>query len=454
MLKFSFLRYHRTCLAYLTFTRLHVVWSIVLEALCPLAFFSHAALAAELRAAALAGQAERVRQLAQAAGPDLVNAAIPGPGEAASSGRDGTGEGGGSGGNHTGSYGSGSHGSSAAQKGWIALHLAASKGHAEVVKVLLDEGADPSLVTAQGSSALHLAVCSGRVGAIQALVAEGAPCALRDAGGNTALHVAATRGQVSAVLALLEGGAPVDSLNQAGDTALHIAAAAGRVGVVAALVNGGANVDARGPGGATPLMVAAAAGNLAAVKALLKVRKEGKRGAEEMHFFVVREESWGRARNKERLFAGEAFLAFRWAGQASRRGFVGVDAWKTMVCQMVCQMVLIMEHQRCCCPLQAEASFSAADSQGNTALHHAVLGWRAGSDEGYLSVARELLVGGCDFAKPNAAGETPFGMASTGHIRQLKELFTKAEGGVYIGESTISIFTRPGHFESFLSPLA
>ena len=66
----------------------------------------------------------------------------------------------------------------------IALALAAQHGHAEVVRLLLDAGEDPSRYNPEGYHAhatpLHQAVCSGHVDVVRLLVEHGARLDIRD----------------------------------------------------------------------------------------------------------------------------------------------------------------------------------------------------------------------------------------------------------------------------------
>ncbi|MCH1932417.1 ankyrin repeat domain-containing protein, partial [Shewanella sp. A25] len=49
------------------------------------------------------------------------------------------------------------------------LHLAAERGHHDVVKMLLESGADPSLQDNNGATPSHLAAAEGFIGIIELL---------------------------------------------------------------------------------------------------------------------------------------------------------------------------------------------------------------------------------------------------------------------------------------------
>lgn len=153
------------------------------------------------------------------------------------------------------------------------LLAAARDGRVEVVRTLLQEGADVNAARGDGLTALHLAAEGGHEAVADALVAAGAAV---DAGTRigryTPLHVAARGGHDAIVARLLEAGAgPNAATMDSGVTALHLAAAAsdGRA-TVTALLDRGADPNAReGSAGQTPLIFAAAANRAAAVTALL-----------------------------------------------------------------------------------------------------------------------------------------------------------------------------------------
>ena len=84
-----------------------------------------------------------------------------------------------------------------------ALHLAASQGNLELVKMLLDYQADVQAKNIQGWTPLHLAALTGQIEAIQVLLANKAAAEAKDNLLRTPLHLAALTGQVEAVQILL-----------------------------------------------------------------------------------------------------------------------------------------------------------------------------------------------------------------------------------------------------------
>jgi ankyrin repeat protein len=151
-------------------------------------------------------------------------------------------------------------------KGATALHIAAERGHAELVQALLAAGAAPSTASNQGLTPLHLAVRAGHGRIVSALLQAGADAGAQTRGdlwqecfsgfhsrGTTALHLAAAAGHSEMVSELLRAGAPVDSANHAGLTPLHLAAQLQRREIVEQLLSAGARADVLCKEGTTPL---------------------------------------------------------------------------------------------------------------------------------------------------------------------------------------------------------
>lgn len=86
--------------------------------------------------------------------------------------------------------------------GWTALHYASVKGHTEVVKYLLQEGAMPNAPSPNGTTALMMAMANNHQPIVQLLLNAGADPYLVDANGNTALSEALDRGNTDLADAL------------------------------------------------------------------------------------------------------------------------------------------------------------------------------------------------------------------------------------------------------------
>jgi ankyrin repeat protein len=112
--------------------------------------------------------------------------------------------------------------------GFTALHLAVFFGHRDLVKHLLDLGADPRLAArnktfASGVSPLQSAVTRGSVELAKLLLDRGADVNARDADDGSPLFTAAFNGNLALVELLLARGARADVRHKSGQTPLGIA---------------------------------------------------------------------------------------------------------------------------------------------------------------------------------------------------------------------------------------
>lgn len=109
-------------------------------------------------------------------------------------------------------------------KGITALHLAASKGHKEIVQVLIEQyKSDVDARTIDGSTTLHRAAEAGHVDIVLLLLGNGAALNCITFFGYTALHYAVIGGHEDVVRILVQEGIDVMIESRKGLTALQIA---------------------------------------------------------------------------------------------------------------------------------------------------------------------------------------------------------------------------------------
>lgn len=157
--------------------------------------------------------------------------------------------------------------------GWSALIWASCNGHVEVVRFLLDNGANADIQGLDGWSALLWASHKGYAQVASMLLDKGANTDLQGESGGTALTRASDRGHESIVRLLLERGADVDMRNTLGYTALMWGCARGHFEVVKMLLDKAAKTDLSNIDGDTALIEACRKGHSQVVKLLLERRK-------------------------------------------------------------------------------------------------------------------------------------------------------------------------------------
>lgn len=131
--------------------------------------------------------------------------------------------------------------------GSSALLYAAYQGDAELVKALLDKGANPNLRNEYGAFALSEAVQQGSQPIVDMLLSHKADANLGNVEGETALMVAARSGNLAAAQALLKAGAKVNAKeNWGGQTAVMWAAAQSQTEMLKLLIKNGSDVNMQG----------------------------------------------------------------------------------------------------------------------------------------------------------------------------------------------------------------
>ncbi|KAG8011034.1 Ankyrin repeat domain-containing protein 6 [Nibea albiflora] len=149
------------------------------------------------------------------------------------------------------------------------LHLAAYKGHIEVVHILLKAGCDLDIQDDGEQTALQRAAVVGNSDIISALIQEGCALDRQDKDGNTALHEVSWHGFSQSVKLLVKAGANAHAKNKAGNTALHLACQNGHAQSSKVLLLGGSRPDSKNHAGDTCLHVAARYNHVAMIRILL-----------------------------------------------------------------------------------------------------------------------------------------------------------------------------------------
>lgn len=141
-----------------------------------------------------------------------------------------------------------------------ALHLAATRGFAECVELLLAEGAKASAMNYRGFTALHLAARCSSLECVEVLLRDGnADANAEDYDKRTPLHAAISRSERACDIIdmLVSWGAQVNKKDEYGYSPLHLAAMDGLTACVETLIFLGADVTSKSKKGHTALSVIA-----------------------------------------------------------------------------------------------------------------------------------------------------------------------------------------------------
>ena len=189
------------------------------------------------------------------------------------------------------------------------LLVAAAKGNAEMVRLLLKSGANLTARDDCDNNAAHIACSKGHVDVLNRLIKAGCDIETRAGNGATALHLAARKGHDDIVALLLDNGMDIESVDGKGATALHAACSGGYEDVVSLLIKRGAAVAAEDSKGKTPRQIASKKGHDDCAKLIKRAIKE-----EEANILAAKrmaEERAERAKLKEEAEAKAALEAHR-----------------------------------------------------------------------------------------------------------------------------------------------
>ena len=137
-------------------------------------------------------------------------------------------------------------------KKWTPLHVAIYKERRDIAILLLERGADTEIPSRLDQTALYMASSRGYADVVRSLIDRGADlntiCEDCDEGGDdmmwTPLHVAIYKERQDIAILLLERGANTVILSRLDQTALYMASSRGYTDVVRSLIDRGADLDA------------------------------------------------------------------------------------------------------------------------------------------------------------------------------------------------------------------
>ncbi|TMW69777.1 hypothetical protein Poli38472_001933 [Pythium oligandrum] len=157
-----------------------------------------------------------------------------------------------------------------------ALHLVASAGHLDALRLLLDNDVGNTCIEMTNSTmkTALLCACSSQsaqsVEIVRELLGRGANLNAVDNCSRTALACACLEGTTEVVKELVTRDLDLDSVDKYHTTALHYAAGIGNLPMVKTLLDAGASINAKGAGPATAVHQAAVYNDVEVAELLLK----------------------------------------------------------------------------------------------------------------------------------------------------------------------------------------
>ncbi len=249
----------------------------------------------------------------------------------------------------------------------------------------------------EGMTFLHVAVRRGKVDLVKELLDKGADINAQNAEGNTPLHLAVVQGDMEIAKLLLQKGAKYDQKNKKGMTPLYGAVDKKNIPLVRILLQHGANSNGPVSGGFTPLHMAVSKGNQAIVELLVKYKADpnqpNNKGLTPFHFAVDK----GYKNTAELLLNKGAdpdkAAVEHWTPlhMTAHRGFPGITK-------------VLLE--------KSKKSVNAKNGDGDTPLHIA-------AQKGFKGVAQALLTAGADANLVNNKGQRPDQLTTDADLQEM-----------------------------------
>lgn len=261
-----------------------------------------------------------------------------------------------------------------------ALCKASAGGHAEIVELLLDNGADIEASDREVTPLMEASIMN-HIEVVRLLLNKGANVN-GDRASSTPLTCAAANSDIEVVRELLVAGADPNKIIDNGGSAVRAAAGEGRLDVVITLMEYGANINA--PTSAA-LPVAASRGHKELVEHLLANGADI--DARDAGDTALMNASWGGHQEivHDLLRRGANHSLVDDTGDTALSIVSGTVQEHVEVAQML---------------IDSGADVNHANTAGNTALH-------AAAARGYAGVVSALLDAGADLEKPNQTAGTP-----------------------------------------------
>ena len=278
--------------------------------------------------------------------------------------------------------------------GYTTLSLAAEFGQLELVKFLLNNGADPTMSSASEiKNALHYSATFGHLEVVKCLLEHKAMnsimnkrCGKDQSDGPTALHLAIERGHFE-IAKYLAANKNVDlNLKSKGWSPLHILAQKGHLETLKSLMEKGADLNAKTePDEETPLIIAARYEHFDVLKYLVEKKADVNakcKGQTALHFLAKK--------NENQIV--QHLLANTNKADINVKNDLGETPLMYASCFGCFEVVRTL--------LQNNADLHVETKDGKTALH-------LGAKHGYHKIVRLLIDHGANMFHQDSKGSNP-----------------------------------------------
>ena len=150
------------------------------------------------------------------------------------------------------------------------LHIASLRGQIEVVRLLLDSGADVNIPNANNDTVLHFAARSGNADIIKLILDKGMSVNLTSTQASTPVQLSPACNNPTAARAFVEVGATLNKTNKSDISPLMMAAYNGKLEAVRYLVKRGADINLCNNNKKSALLLAIEGAQLDTIRFLLK----------------------------------------------------------------------------------------------------------------------------------------------------------------------------------------
>jgi len=278
------------------------------------------------------------------------------------------------------------------KNGNCALDYAIIVGHNSIVKTLMNVTSADII----NSNSFNLAIANGHLDIVKSLIESGANVDSLDKSLMTPLHYAASKGCADIIRLLIEKGASINAVSGDSKTPLILACANNDLNAVELLINNGANPCVRDNFGYSPLMTAVFYANEKVADMLIKF--EVKKGVNKFRLIDFNDAliiacSKGLEETIRALLANGA--------DVNVKHNLGITP---LICAARSAKPAVADIL-----IKAGADIAHADSCGKTALHYAALG----ADAACFKI---LIEAGADLRAKDDNGQTPADIAiNEGH---------------------------------------